>query len=90
MTEQSRYVVIFSPIAAKAIDRLPAQVVSRIRKAVDALAIDPRPRGCKKLTGKGDKYRLRVGDYRVVYSVEDDQLIVLVIDLGHRRDIYKG
>jgi mRNA interferase RelE/StbE len=90
MTDRPRYTLEFSPIAARALERLPKNVVSRIRKATDALATDPRPYGCKKLTGQGDKYRLCVGDYRIVYSVEDEELIILVIDLGHRRDIYRS
>jgi mRNA interferase RelE/StbE len=59
--------------------------------AIDALADDPRPSGCKKLTGGADRYRIRAaGAYRIVYELHDDRLIVIVIRIGHRRDVYRG
>jgi mRNA interferase RelE/StbE len=60
----------------------------RILTAVDALADDPHPPGCKKLTGQ-DGWRIRVGDYRIVYEIHDRVLLVLVVDAGHRREIYR-
>jgi len=60
----------------------------RLRKAIDSLGQEPRPQGCTKLSGTKNIYRVRVGDHRIVYQVVDDRLLVLVIDLGHRRDIY--
>jgi mRNA interferase RelE/StbE len=65
----------------------PTQV--RIAHAIDSLADDPRPRGAVKLAGDQDFYRLRAGDYRIIYSITDEKLIVLVIAVGHRRDIYR-
>mgnify|MGYP001580816136 FL=1 len=56
---------------------------------MDALAATPRPKGVKKLTGTDDLYRIRVGDYRIVYQIHDDRLIVLVVRIGHRRDVYR-
>jgi mRNA interferase RelE/StbE len=53
------------------------------------LAADPRPSGCKKLTGNTDYYRMRVGDYRVLYEVRDRDVLVLVIKIGHRREVYR-
>ena len=60
------------------------RVVSRIR----ALAEDPRPPGCEKLTGQ-DRYRVRQGSYRIVYSIEDDALVVYVVKVGHRGQVYR-
>jgi mRNA interferase RelE/StbE len=88
MTER-RYALEFSAVAEKALRRLPRDVATRISKAADSLTIEPRPHGCKKLAGSDSEYRVRVGDYRIIYSVQDDKLIVLVIDLGHRKDIYR-
>ena len=56
---------------------------------IGRLAGDPRPRGCEKLAG-GEQYRVRQGDYRIVYSVEDERLIVWVVKVGYRRDVYRG
>lgn len=56
--------------------------------AISALAVNPRPRGCRKLSSS-EQYRIRVGDYRVLYEIEDDVLRVLVVKVGHRRDVYE-
>lgn len=56
--------------------------------AIEALAGDPRPHGCRKLTGAEDLWRIRVGDYRVVYQVDDAEMLVLIATAGHRRDVY--
>jgi mRNA interferase RelE/StbE len=61
----------------------------RVSAAIDALATNPRPQGAKVLTGMTRVLRVRLGDYRIVYQVQDDQLVVLVIDIGHRREIYR-
>lgn len=61
----------------------------RLREAIDSLAIEPRPHGCSKLSGGKDIYRVRVGDHRIVYQVVDHRLLVLVVDIGHRREIYR-
>jgi len=53
------------------------------------LETQPRPSGCRKLSGSDDIFRLRLGDYRIIYRVEDEKLVVLVIEIGHRRDIYR-
>ena len=61
----------------------------RVIKAVEALADAPRPSGCKKLQGSEDTYRIRVGDYRVIYSVDDSILIVAIERIRHRREVYR-
>jgi mRNA interferase RelE/StbE len=62
----------------------------RLREAIDALAIEPRPHGCIKLSGAKNIYRVRIGDHRIIYKIEDDRLLVLAVDIGHRREIYHG
>lgn len=61
----------------------------RVVAAIGALADDPRPTGAEKLAGREAPYRIRVGDYHVVYSIEDNALIVWVVKVGHRRDVYR-
>jgi mRNA interferase RelE/StbE len=56
---------------------------------IQALSTDPRPPGCEKLSGHPDRYRVRQGDYRVVYSVDDVERVVLVVKVGHRREVYR-
>lgn len=75
--------------AHKALLDLPAETARRLSTAIDALAADPRGPGTRKLTGSDLLYRVRVGDYRVVYEVHDHRLLILVVKLGHRRDIYR-
>jgi len=83
------YEVRLKPSAERALRRLPAQVRSRIGGRLDALAVNPRPSGCEKLAGVEDLYRVRIGDYRFVYQVSDEVLLVLVATLGHRGDVYR-
>lgn len=82
------YQVEFSKRAAKQFKALSLEIQLRLRPKIDALADEPRPSGVVKLTGEGNLYRIRVGDYRVLYQIEDGDLIVLIIKLGHRSDIY--
>ena len=82
------YSVGFASGARQALRRLDAPVRKRIAERIEALEQDPRPSGCKKLAGS-ELWRIRVGTYRVVYSIEDAQLVVLVGRVGHRREIYR-
>jgi mRNA interferase RelE/StbE len=85
-----RYALEFSPKALRALRKLDRLVVARIREATEALRDEPRPAGAKMLTGMHRVMRIRVaGDYRVIYTVDDDKLVVLVVDAGHRRQIYR-
>ena len=72
----------------KRMERLPAEVYDRLDGAILALADEPRPPGCVKLKGRED-WRIRVGDYRIVYSIDDEQRIVEVLNVTHRRDVYR-
>jgi len=85
----NKYSVILSPRVQKSIRGVPDAYVSKIHKALASLSDNPRPFGCLKLSGIENLYRIRVGVYRVVYSIEDDILVVEVIKIDHRRDVYK-
>jgi len=84
------YRVELLPRAEKQLRGLPSPVQVRITLAVRELADNPRPPGCGKLAGTDDLWRIRVGDYRVIYQIQNAVLLVLVVRIGHRRDIYKG
>jgi mRNA interferase RelE/StbE len=81
------YQVFILRRAQKQLATLPKQNYSRIRDLMATLATNPRPSGCKKLTGR-EGWRVRSGDYRVIYEIDDDQRRVTVLDVGHRKDIY--
>ncbi|MDT4328331.1 type II toxin-antitoxin system RelE family toxin [Methylomonas sp. MS20] len=83
------YSVVFKPSAEKAFSKLPKDVQRRLYAAALELSENPRPPGFKKLHGVDDLYRVRIGDYRLVYTVEDRHLKILVVAVGHRRDIYR-
>ena len=69
--------------------KLSQQLLDRIQTKIDDLAIEPRPKGVKKLKGEENSYRIRVGDYRVIYDIFDDVLLVSVVEVGHRSEVYK-
>lgn len=83
------YRVQFKSSAARQLDALDGAVRLRIGRKIDDLAQDPRSAGAKKLTGPSDLWRVRVGDYRIVYSIHDDVLVVLIVKIGHRRAVYR-
>ena len=82
------YKIIISRIAEKQLESFPKHIANAITAKIDSLAMDPYPSGCKKLEGSEKEYRLRSGDYRIIYRIENEWLIVEVIRIGHRRDIY--
>lgn len=69
--------------------KLVPEVQLRLQIAIDALDENPRPDGVKKLKGKDNQYRIRVGDYRIIYTIEDQKLLIVVVQLGTRSDVYK-
>lgn len=83
------YRIEVRPRAEKELAALPRDAQRRIVRAIDGLAEDPRPAGCVALRGGEGLFRIRVGVYRVVYLVEDDRLVVLVVRVGHRREVYR-
>lgn len=84
-----RYKVELLPAAARDMRKLPAEAGNRIIRAMYALADDPRPPGVVKLAGTDKLWRLRIGDYRLIYEIQDNRLVVLVVRVGHRRDVYR-
>ena len=84
-----RYRIELKPSAAKSLDKLPADLQKRIVRALDVLADNPRPSGVVKMAGDDDLWRLRVGDFRIVYEIHDDVLLVMVLRIGHRREVYR-
>ena len=84
----SNYTIVLSKKAQKQLDKLPDNIAEPIFEAISLLENEPRPTGCKKLQGR-DGYRIRIGNYRVIYEVYDTELVIDVVTLGHRKDIYK-
>ena len=84
------YRVLIKTSAAKEIEAVdPKKDRQRIVAAIRSLPDDPRPAGCEKLAGEDDRYRIRVGRYRIIYSIGDDELLVFVVRVGHRKDVYR-
>ena len=84
------YRLLIKPSAAKEIEAVdPKKDRQRIVAGIRSLAEDPRPPGCEKLAGEADRYHIRVGRYRVLYSVGDGELLVVVVRVGHRKDVYR-
>ncbi len=87
----ARYSVRILRSAAKEIERVSTKKQRRaIVKRIALLAEDPRGAGCEKLAGYPDRYRVRQGNYRVIYSIEDEMLTVWVVKVGHRKDVYRS
>ena len=80
--------VIFKQSVAKDLRQIPKKDVARILKRIDVLRAEPRPPGVEKLSGQ-EKYRIRQGVYRIFYEIRNDELIVVVVKIGHRRDVYR-
>lgn len=83
------YQIEFSRQADRQFRNLPSQIQQRLKSRIDSLAATPRPHGSEKLSGADQLYRIRVGDYRIVYAVEDDRLLILVVKVGHCREVYR-
>jgi mRNA interferase RelE/StbE len=86
---QRRYEIELAATAARSFRKLAASHQRRIGRAIDSLSVDPRPNGCVKLAGEENLYRIRSGDYRILYQIRDRVLLVLVVAVGHRREIYR-
>ncbi len=83
------YELIFRKSVAKDLRVFPKRDVKRIVQRIRSLADEPRPPGCEKLSGR-ERYRIRQGDYRIIYEIEDSRLTVLIVKVGHRRDVYRS
>ena len=83
-----QYHLEFLPIAAKQLRKLPPNIQQQLAEVIEELKINPYPVGCKKLTGIAG-WRIRSGNYRVIYKTQDNLLLIVVLSLGHRKDIYR-
>lgn len=85
-----KYNVQITHKIAKKLLRLPKKDQKKIVEKIDLLTVNPKPDGYKKLSGQSNPalYRIRIGDYRIIYAVEEDRLIILIVEVGHRKDIY--
>ena len=86
----AKYAVELKASARKELEKLPAKMIERIFPKLEALGDEPRPAGCKKLKGGQQEWRIRVGDYRVVYIINDTRLRVSVTRIRHRSEVYEG
>ena len=84
----ANYELVFKKSVAKDLRVFPKQDVKRIMERIRSLSGDPRPVGCEKLSGQ-ERYRVRQGVYRIIYEIEDGRLTVLIIKIGHRREVYR-
>lgn len=82
------YSIFFKDSVRKDLNSIPTYDLERIIDKIESLAENPRPVGCEKLSGQ-EKYRLRQGNYRIIYSIQDTELTIWVIKVGHRREVYR-
>ncbi|MFY9270571.1 MAG: type II toxin-antitoxin system RelE/ParE family toxin [Candidatus Manganitrophaceae bacterium] len=85
----ARYALDIKPSAQKELDALNDALFARIDRKVMVLAEDPRPAGCKKLRGYKDLWRIRIGDYRVIYFIDDAKQYISIVRVAHRREVYE-
>jgi mRNA interferase RelE/StbE len=85
----SDYQVTFARSARKELERLPSREVKRIIAKITALALEPRPTGCRKLVSEQNLWRIRIGEYRVVYSINDEMQIIDIVMVRHRSEVYR-
>lgn len=90
MSEQGTYAVLYDPRAMKELLKLDKPIARRIARAVDGLGVQPRPQGARALVGYPGLWRIRIGDYRVVYAIKDAELVVLALRVAHRRNVYRN
>ncbi len=84
-----RYRIDFAPAADRGFRALAEDVRRRLRPRIDALAENPRPHGVETLKGEKGLHRIRAGDYRIIYQIRDEVLVVLIVRIGHRREVYR-
>jgi mRNA interferase RelE/StbE len=83
------YTIITPKAVQKQLDALPDDIYDRIAEKIEQLAEDPRPDGVVKMKGSDHEYRIRIGDYRVRYEIDDKELIILLLQCKHRKDVYR-
>jgi len=82
------YKLLIKPSAAKELEAVPKKDRQRIVARIRNLSVEPRPPGCERLSGQ-DLYRVRQGNYRILYTVQDADLVVVIVTIGHRREVYR-
>lgn len=85
----ARYEILLTRSARKELERLPPRLASNVLRRIEALGENPRPPGCIKLTGAEDLWRIRIGDYRVLFDIQDDKLLIDILAIRHRSDAYR-
>jgi len=83
------YLILLSPPAERQLRSFAPTIQKRLVKRMKTLQNDPRPPGMKKLAGEDDLYRIREGDYRIIYTIQDEELIILVVKIGDRKEVYR-
>jgi mRNA interferase RelE/StbE len=83
------YAITYKPSAAKAFRKIHPSERRRLKDAVEGLATNPRPPGFIQLAGGAGECRIRVGQYRIIYDIKDDELVILILRIGHRREVYR-
>ena len=83
------YTLFVNPKIEKELSKIDKSIALKIKNTIRSLAIDPRPNGVKKLKGAENAYRIRVGDYRIIYEIYDSKVLVLIVKVGHRRVVYE-
>jgi len=83
------YRVTLAPAAARQLRKQDPQIRRRLQAALDLLAVEPRPPAATRLVGGSGEWRVRTGDYRIIYEIKDDELLVLVLQVGHRLEVYR-
>ena len=83
-----KYKLFIEKVALKELSRIPSKEQYRIIISIKNLTEEPRPPGVKKLTGR-EAWRIRVGNYRIIYEIQDDKLVILIVHIGHKKDIYR-
>ena len=88
-SEQPHYRILMHRTAQKILDRLPQNLLRRIAATSDDLATEPRPMGCRKLAGRYDHHRVRVGDWCITYTIQDDMLVITIVEIAPRGNAYR-
>ncbi len=83
------YNIVISSTAEKSLKKIPKKDIQKIVEAIQILSINPFPNGCRKLSGEENSYRIRQGNYRIIYAVDANKLLILILKIGHRKEIYK-
>ena len=84
-----KYAINYKRSASEELLQLPANIAHKVKDTINSLAENPRPKGCKKLKGSVNDYRIRIRNYRVIYTITDTLLIVVIIKIAHRKDVYR-